>query len=321
MKEIIDNTAAYIRFLTGEKVSLVPLDTKLKRDIPMFLLGAYELYEGVLMGKQICFAFVDKDADTTPAQYPKRAQALMQATSLLPVFVMANVASYNAQRLTRHRVNYIVPGKLFFLPALLMDLGNNKTDAPLPESIPATAQLILLYHLEVALLHDRTGKEIAGIVGASPASVSRAIRWLVANGMAEVEGGKSKNLRFARKGRALWEYALNYLKNPVLKTVRTDATLQGLICGQNALAEYEMLVETSHEMVAIGPKEYRTIKQDTDPLYGENEIQVWMYSPQNLTKVLWVDKLSLYLSMRDNADERVQKALDTMIGQMKWLED
>ena len=82
-----------------------------------------------------------------------------------------------------------------------------------------------------------------------------------------------------------------------------------------------MLLEANHKMVAIGPKEYRAIKQSTDPTHGENEVQVWMYNPGNLAKNFLVDKLSLYLSLRDSSDERVQKELKSLIEEMTWLED
>lgn len=321
MNEIINKTVSYIELLTGEKVNILPLDIKLRERVPMYLLGAYDLFEGVLYDKYLCFALVDKDTDTTPAQYSKRAQALLQATGLSPVFVIANIASYNAQRLTKNHVNFIVPGKQLFLPALFIDLGKNLEDSPKPESIPATAQLMILYHLEAAVLNGKTGKEIAEMIGASTANVTRALRWLVAKGFAVVNGGRPKHLQFSHKGKALWNATLGFLKSPVLRIVRTDMNLQGLMCGQNALAEYGMLIEADHEMVAIGPKEYRAIKQDTNPLYGENEIQVWMYEPQILATNMMVDKLSLYLSMRDSDDERIQKELKTMIEEIIWLED
>ena len=134
MNEIINKTVSYIELLTGEKVNIKPLEIKLRERVPMYLLGAYELFEGVLFDKRLCFALVDKDADTTPAQYSKRVQALSLATGLLPVFIMANVASYNVQRLINKRVNFIVPGKQLFLPSLLMDLGKNIGDVPMPDA-------------------------------------------------------------------------------------------------------------------------------------------------------------------------------------------
>lgn len=321
MKEIITDTTNYIELLTGEKVSVKPLEKETKRKLPLYLTGAYELRTGILFGRHICFAFVDRDSETTPLQYSKRAQALEQMTGLLPIFIMENLAAYNAQRLTKHRVNFIVPGKQLFLPSLLMDLGKTQKDTTEPETIPATAQLMILYHLEVALLTERTGKEIAKLIGSSPANVTRAIKWLISKGLAEFIGGKTKHLRFLHSGKSLWMTASVLMRSPVLKTVYTDIDPQGPICGQNALSEYGMLLETDHKMVAVGPKDYKSIKLSTTPQYGENEIQVWMYNPMDLATGLLVDKLSLYLSMRENGDERVNKELRLLIEEMTWLEE
>ena len=321
MKEIITNTAYYIELLTGEKVTLIPLEKEVKSKLPLYITGAYELRTGALFGRNICFAFVDKDAECTPLQYSQRALALEQMTGLLPVFVMESLVSYNAHRLTKYRVNFIVPGKQLFLPSLLIDLGKTQKETTETETIPATAQLIILYHLEVALLHEKPGKEIAGLIGASTANVTRAIKWLTSSGLVEFVGNKAKHLRFVHSGKTLWMTACELMRSPVLKTVYTDNEPQGLICGQNALSEYGMLLEANHKMVAIGPKEYRDIKQSTEPTHGENEVQVWMYNPGNLAKNFLVDKLSLYLSLRDSSDERVQKELKSLIEEMTWLED
>ena len=51
---------------------------------------------------------------------------------------------------------------------------------------------------------------------------------------------------------------------------------------------------------------------------GENEIQVWKYNPKMLSTEGVVDKLSLYLSLKDNDDERIQIELDRLINEMSW---
>ena len=94
--------------------------------------------------------------------------------------------------------------------------------------------------------------------------------------------------------------------------------IPGTTCGQNALAEYGMLVEANHEITAIGKKQYQAIKSKTDPQYGVNRIEVWKYAPEVLSESGFVDKLSLYLSMRGDEDERTQKELRLLLEEMKW---
>jgi hypothetical protein len=48
-------------------------------------------------------------------------------------------------------------------------------------------------------------------------------------------------------------------------------------------------------------------------------VEAWRYAPQLFAKDGCVDKLSLFLSLRDMADERVQAALNKMLEEMTWL--
>lgn len=84
MKETIANVTAYIELLTGERVVIEPLKSKDIERLPLYLTGAYELFKGDLLGKDICFAIVDKDADTTPAQYSKRGRLFWRLQTWCP---------------------------------------------------------------------------------------------------------------------------------------------------------------------------------------------------------------------------------------------
>ena len=52
--------------------------------------------------------------------------------------------------------------------------------------------------------------------------------------------------------------------------------------------------------------------------HGDYRIEIWKYNPALLSKGEQVDRLSLYLSLKDSDDERVQKECDTLIDEMKW---
>jgi hypothetical protein len=47
-------------------------------------------------------------------------------------------------------------------------------------------------------------------------------------------------------------------------------------------------------------------------------VEVWKYPPAVLSSGGVVDRLSLYLSLRETEDERVEAALDKMIGEVAW---
>jgi hypothetical protein len=47
-------------------------------------------------------------------------------------------------------------------------------------------------------------------------------------------------------------------------------------------------------------------------------VQVWRYEPGMQTKEKTVDRLSLWLSLRDSRDDRIQMALDEIEGKFQW---
>ena len=58
--------------------------------------------------------------------------------------------------------------------------------------------------------------------------------------------------------------------------------------------------------------------QKLDTKYGNNRMEVWHYDPALLTQTNEVDKLSLYLSMQGEEDERIYGALTGLINEIKW---
>ena len=48
------------------------------------------------------------------------------------------------------------------------------------------------------------------------------------------------------------------------------------------------------------------------------QIEVWSYEPKILGDNEKVDTLSLYLSLRDSPDERIQQQLETLIREFPW---
>ena len=71
---------------------------------------------------------------------------------------------------------------------------------------------------------------------------------------------------------------------------------------------------------AISRDAYDDIGKHSYEEYGENTIEIWKYAPELLAKDGVVDRLSLYLSLKDSEDERIQIELEHLIDNMQWLE-
>ena len=320
IKYYIDETAAYFGNMLGEKVALEPADKDLLEGIPMNVSSRFSFYKGCILGQHILMAYL-KDGDSVPpAQLKKQLDIIRRQTQLVVVLITPCITSYNKVRLVAQKVNFVIPNRQMFLPSLLLDIKpDRKVGLDLKETIPPFAQCLLLYHLQIESIVGATGYGLSNKFDVSYATANKSLRWLVSKDLIKLEGTKTKTVQIDLSNRELWNKALPMLVSPIERLYYTDAILEGQqISGVNALASYTMLNEESRQCWAVTKKELKTLAVATDKQFGENEIQVWKYNPKMLSTEGVVDKLSLYLSLKDNDDERIQIELERLINEMSW---
>lgn len=316
----INETAAYFSKTLGENVALEPANKDLLGEIPMNVSSNFVFYEGHVLGQSVLFAYL-KDGDSVPpTQLNKQLGIIHRQTQLVVVLITPCISSYNKIRLVAQKVNFVIPNKQMFLPSLLLDIKpDRKVGSDLKETIPPFAQCLLLYHLQFDSIVGASGYGLSDKFGVSYATANKSLRWLVSKDLIMLEGVKTKTVQIDLSKRELWNKALPMLVSPIEQLYYTDAILEELqISGVNALASYTMLNEESRQCWALTRKELKALDIVTDKQFGENEIQVWKYNPKMLSTEGVVDKLSLYLSLKDNDDERIQIELERLINEMSW---
>ncbi|MFT3752866.1 MAG: hypothetical protein QM800_08305 [Paludibacter sp.] len=131
-----------------------------------------------------------------------------------------------------------------------------------------------------------------------------------------------KYIQFGDSKRELWLKAQDYLSTPVKKVLYCNAVPEGnfSVSGVNALSQYSHLNAEQYETRAIWDKLFKPTEGKFNELEGLYKIEIWKY-PTTMPLFLEnnvVDKLSLYLSMKNEPDARIEKELEIMIEEMKW---
>lgn len=305
-----------------QKVCLDYAPQSLLGIMPIGLCNSYDYYIGNLLGIDTLFVAVKDMEDLTPSILAKQIEKLKKLTMLEVVCVFEKLQSFQATRLAKQRINFICAGKQLFLPDFLTILKkSSQPSLAETQEMPAFAQLVVLYHLQVASLDGLTSKEIASKLNTSYATCNRSIRWLNHVGIIGIYGIKEKTINFNHSGAALWEEAVKYMTSPILNAVtisRWPDKVSFVRSGERALSQYTMLDSSSDE-VAISKSAFRAIKSELniDP-YGEVRVEIWKYDPFLLMTEGNVDRLSLYLALKDHPDERVSKELETMMKEIRW---
>lgn len=307
-----------------KQIVVAELRQAIKNKIPFGLGGAYDLYQTEIFKTTFIIAGTGDDEDNmSPSIIAKQRDILQKQTGLTTIFVFRQIASYLFRRYARNNIDIVVGDKQLFLPSIFLIAGKEKPEPRKEiEKTPALFQLAVLYHLQRENLDGNTMRELANKLHTSYASVNRAIRWMREKGFITLTGGKEKRFFFNSSGKDLWNKALPYLESPIdfiVYTPELGISEHGLLSEQNALAEYSLLNGGPYR-IAISKEEYKSLKQQNIywDQFGEAGMEVWKYDPNLLSETGVIDRLSLFLMLKDYEDERVQIELENMMNDIKW---
>ena len=327
MNKLINQLERYLE--SALSISIAPRPWEKSSGLPQYLRARYRFFHMDVLGTD-CVLMADMDeGEQTPAVISKHVDQVRSRHDVEVVYVRHAVTSYNRKRLIDQKVPFIVPGNQMYLPSLGIDLREHlkRLREKRPVFSPST-QALLLHVLWKKETQTTTPAVLAHRLGYSAMTMTRAFDELETAGIGEHSvRGKERHLHFAESGKPLWEKVLPYLNTPVRKRLYVASSMQqrsGSLAGQSALARYTLLSEPKVPVFAFSSYEWKTqMQQDKSlelaaPEPGAFEIELWKYSPAHFAPEGTVDRLSLYLSLKDSADERVQSALDVLLGEMEW---
>lgn len=327
MKKLIHQLGEYLEGALS--ISIEPRPWEKSSELPQYLRARYRFFHMDVLGTD-CVLMADTDeGEQTPAVIGKHVDQVRSRHNVEVVYVRHAVTSYNRKRLIEQKVPFIVPGNQMYLPMLGIDLREHlkRLREKKPVFSPST-QTLLLHVLWAKETTTMTPAVIAHRLGYSAMTMTRAFDELETASIGEHSvRGKERHLHFAEPGKPLWEKMLPYLNTPVRKRLYVASSMQprsGSLAGQSALARYTLLSEPKILVFAFSPSEWKTQMQQgkflelAAPEPEAFEIELWKYAPAYFAKEGMVDRLSLYLSLKDSADERVQSALDMLLGGMEW---
>ncbi len=329
-KALPQQTVDYLNQVFGEEtVCLAAGDIA---PLPYFIQDAYDLLTVKLQGHPFTFACIK--SDQAPAAqhvdvHTKRLAELLQA----PVIVaLPEVAPGERKRMIQRGIAFVVPGKQLFAPRLGVILSERYAAEPRKEvelASPATQALLIWFLNHHPITDTWHPFEEAAALGYAGMTATRAVRELLQLGLFELqERGRAKHLKLAGSRRELWEKAKPCLRSPVQKTLWTyDRRILDVTdvrwAGESALARLTMLNEPRQPVIALPSESARQAKQtgvffEPRKLADAIAVQVWRYLPNMLAQEKTVDPLSLWLSLRNEQDDRILIALDEIEEKFPW---
>jgi hypothetical protein len=327
MQDLIAPIERYLQETLSATVTLVPW--KDAGHVPFFLQERYSFFEARFLGLPCLFMADKSESEEPPAAIRKHIELVRIKWHEPIIYVRERVTAYNRKRLIEQEIPFVVPGNQMYLPMLGIDLREHfrKLRPSKPKFNPATQ--VVLIHALLRSTENLSPTELAPQLGYSTMTISRAFDELAAAEIGQSPlYGRERHLHFREPKPDIWQRAQPFLHNPVKSRHAIRMTrhreLPGPRAGLSALAQYSMLAEPQNVVVALSREEWKSLQQQkvvtkvpVDEPQGLS-IEVWSYAPGQFAGDGLVDRLSLYLSLRETNDERVEAALDQMMRDVAW---
>jgi len=324
MNELHDGVVSYVRKILGQSVKIKPWPGA--SSLPVFLQKTYTFYATEIMSHSCLIAIDEGTKEQAPTVIEKHLSQLRKTWTENIIYVRQSISAYSRTRLIEHKIPFIVPDNQLYLPDLGLDLREhmNKLRSA-PEPLSPSTQALVLYVLNKRFYGPLTADRFKKILGYTPMTFSRALNELERIQPASITTkGHKRILEFKEKGRSLWNLALPYLLSPVKKEapVHLPSALLKMAkeAGLSALSSYSMLSNPVVPVIALWEDVVSAYKLPELPFEekGVHIVEVWKYDPGLLSDGKAVDRLSLYLSLRNNRDERVESSLDKILEDIQW---
>lgn len=331
LEALAEAAETYVDEAFGTQLGLVPITPK---SLPHFILDRYRLWQGKLQGRTILVMAVREvlpPGSGATAQYLKHRDLVRRELGADLVLLLLDRAPGAIRRqMMERKIGFLAPGAQIYVPEAFLDLRERAPAFAIApsDSISPTTQMLLLAHLQGQPLEDRNLTELADTLRVSIMSLSRTLDDLEAMQLAKAHHvGRQRRLHMLLGGRELWDTVHDRLRSP-LRKVRVVSTAPGAkigpLAGESALAHYTMLGEPQVETRAVLGASWKRIEADNairpaTPFDDDRvEVQTWTYDPVPLAEKGVVDRLSLYLSIRNAPDERVAQAADELLETFSW---
>lgn len=310
-------------------VSISHMELEYKKSLPVAIKSNYEIF--VIKIESV--SVVVLHTHESDLQSIKKHLSLFKESLSLPIALsVENIGSSTKKYLIENSISFISDESIY-LPQLLIYLKdiNTKKKKSTNKKLSKLAQTILIYAYSQGYF-ELDINESADIFNVTKMSTSRALNELVEFELLTKESIGRKNEYFVNHDIEI-DNMINLLKSPVQDRVfiKEEDLLyfeKKVKASYSALSLYTNI--TNYKPIyAVEKKEFdKTVKQDNPISIYEKEydnelieLELWRYSPLQIQNDI-VDKISLYLSLKDNVsieDSRVMDAMSELYNDIKGM--
>jgi len=332
VNRLIKVAERYLKNNIDSRIRIKPWDRK--KTIPVFLRNTYDFYEITILGEKYLLIEIINDMPDVNA-IKKHINRIEELTGKKVVLLYKEITRYRRKSLIENRIPFVIETGQIYLPFLGIILNNKvkdtkDTDNEADNYFPTSTQLAYLYFLyNKGITINVT--DFSKKMKFTKMTASRALNDLYDLNLLNYEiGGKTgRSKEYKRiEDPEYFIKGIGYVNSPIRKIVYVDQKPLGtLYAGLDALARQTMLNPPGYKVLAMGKEEFKNqnikIIKNKDIIKDKKltELQIWDYDPREFSDKNYVDTLSLYTSLKEDKDERIEQALEEVLRGEPWYTD
>ena len=322
------NAKSYLKENIDNNVVIKPWHEQNK--IPVFLKNIYKFYEIIILDTPcILLEILDETPGVDTIQ--KHIKRIEELTKQQFIIFYKDNTRYRRKSLIEKHIPFVIENGQMYLPFLGLDLkrASQYVEKEISTFSSATQKGYLYFLYNENTMVNTT--EFAEKLNLTVMTASRVLNDLYDAKLLTYEiGGKTGRSKVYQRvrGPEYFEKGRSFIKSPVKKVVYVKrAPEETMIAGLEALAELSMINPPGYLVRAISRQQFKEsgfeIINNKDIIKDKKlvELQIWDYDPKEFTDKKLVDNMSLYASLKEVNDERVEQAIEEVLRGEKWYTD
>lgn len=317
-----------------EKIALPVQLKNVVVNLPIAFEYRYDYREMTILNENKRFVLVKEKRTGSIESFINQADKIGEIVGQKIILVFTEIPEKTRTLLLKARISFIDYKGNLFIPDLGMSLKRiQNIEQGLKDKLSPSEQAILISIL-LRTGREFTPNEISEVTGVSVPTVYRALKKFSSFKWLESEYG---SYSFLLSKNDVFEKANSFFINPKKRSIylrredinqlndldRTNTRLK--FAGLSALSRMSNLADTE-EVYATSLKGFKGSIKDSilsnKEVFEVNignrvELELWSYSPFSLSDNRVVDPISLYFSLKDSDDPRVEMELDKLLYKIK----
>ncbi len=319
----MNDVIGYLKSIFKNKITF--LYNEHERNMPLYLTEQFVFLKFKIDGNDNKYILTEpkEKIEIKINTIRKQTSQIKKFSNCTPVMVFDELRLTQRNALIQADFSFVVPDYQVYIPNVMFNLIEKdviKKEYNLEFSVPT--QVVFIYIL-LNDIKETNARKLLNDLPFSVATINRSLNELVARELLYTVGSNTRKIYRTIEKNEFWNKGKEFLFNPIAKTYYIkNRHNEFLMSNELALARLSWSLNDSRlSYYAVTADEIDELDNkmfiEKFNLFDDEYcvLEQFKYDPKILSNSQYIDVVSLYAQFKDSKDERIQIALDEIIGE------